>query len=168
MLERDANAELRIEKLKAAHLVDAFDCGNKSLNQFLQRHAFQSQRAGSSTTYLGLDSQTVIGFYSLVVGQIEYADAPDRLRKGQARHPIPAMILARLAISVDRRRAGLGSDLLQDAIHQTFKVAEIAGVRIIVVDAKSDVARAFYEQFDFKPLTEDANRLYLMLKDARG
>jgi hypothetical protein len=93
-------AELRIEKLRRDHAVDAFDCG-RELNRFLVRFAFPNQQAGASQTYIGLSEEIIVGHYTLVVGQVTYEDAPERLTKGLARHPVPIMLLARLAVSVE-------------------------------------------------------------------
>ena len=72
----------------------------------LQRYAWQNQQASASQTHVGLAGNAVVGFYTLVVGQARYEDAPQRLTKGLARHPVPIMLLARLA--VDRRWHGQG------------------------------------------------------------
>src|ERR1035438_9868342 len=80
-----------IEKLRRDHFIDAFDCGHEALNQWLRKHALQNQGAGAAQRYVGLVDGAVIGYYSLAVGQIEFADAPKRLRKGLARHPVPVM-----------------------------------------------------------------------------
>jgi hypothetical protein len=92
-------AALRIEKLQRGHSVDTFDCGQEALNRFLIRFAFKSQQAGASQTYIALADQEVAGYYTLVVGQVEDSAAPERLTKGLARHPVPIMLLARLAIA---------------------------------------------------------------------
>lgn len=158
----------RIEKLRRDHAIDAFDCGENSLNRFLQRHALQSQQAGASQTYLAINGAVVEGFHSLAVGQLEDANAAERLTKGQARHPVPVMILARLAVSLERQGQGLGTDLLQDAMRRTVAAADIAGIRALTVHAKTDAARAFYEKFDFSRLPTDPNHLFLLLKDLRA
>lgn len=101
---------LRIEKLRRDHCIESFDCGKEALNHFLARFALQSQFSIASQTYVALSEATeVIGYYTLVFGSVEYDDAPERLRKGLARRPIPIMILARLAIATSwgRRRIGL-------------------------------------------------------------
>jgi hypothetical protein len=48
-------------------------------------------------TSLGLADARVVGFYTLVVSEVGYDDAPDRLTKGPAQHPVPLMLPARLA-----------------------------------------------------------------------
>src|SRR5438093_9957501 len=106
------NDRPRIEKLRRDHHVDLFDCGQEALNRFLARYALQNQQAEVSQTYVGLVDDEVVGFYTLVVAQVEYDDAPQRLAKGLAKHPIPLMLLARLAIATNRQGKGLGSGLL--------------------------------------------------------
>jgi GNAT superfamily N-acetyltransferase len=159
---------LRIEKLRRDHPVDAFDCGREALNRFLKRHALQSQQAGSSQTYLAMNGAIVEGFHSLAVGQLEYVNAPERLTKGQARHPVPVMILARLAVSLEQQGQGFGTDLLQDAMLRTLAAADIAGIRALTVHAKTEAARAFYQRFDFSPLPTDPSHLFILLKDIRA
>lgn len=158
---------LRIEKLKREHALEGFDCGRLSLNRFLVRHALQSQQAGSSQTYLALAETEVIGYYTLVVGQIEHEGAPVRLKKGLARHPVPIMLLARLAIAAHWQGKGLGSGLLKDAMLRTVQAADIAGIRAFAVHAKDDEARKFYERFDFIASPSDPYHLFRLLKDIR-
>lgn len=159
---------LRIEKLQRGHGIDEFDCGREALNRFLARYAFQNQQAGASQTYIALAANAVVGYYTLVVGQVEYAAAPDRLTKGLARHPVPIMLLARLAIATSWQGRGLGAGLLKDAMQRTLQAADIAGIRAFAVHAKDDEARAFYEHFGFSPLPSDPCHLFRLLKDIRA
>ena len=157
-----------VQKLDASHEVDAFDCGKEPLDQFLQRHALVNQKAGSAQTYVVCrGEQRVAGYYSLTVGAVEHADAPGRVGKGLARHPIPVMLLARLAIDRAEQGKGLGKALLKDALLRTAQAAEIAGIRALLVHAKDDEARAWYEQFDFEPSPTDPYHLFLLMKDLR-
>ena len=164
---------LRIEKLHRSHAVDDFDCGRDALNRFLVRYAFQSQQAGASQTYIALADNVVVGYYTLVVGQVEYAAAPERLTKGLARHPVPIMLLARLAIGTSWQGKGLGAGLLKDAMQRTLRAADIAGIRAFVVHAKvvhakDDQAKAFYEHFGFSPLPSDSYHLFRLVKEIRA
>jgi GNAT superfamily N-acetyltransferase len=160
-------APLRIEKLRRDHAVDDFDCGQEALNRFLIRYAFANQQAGAAQTYLGLSDASVVGFYSLAVGQVAYADAPQRLSKGLARHPVPIMLLARLAVRTGWQGRGIGGGLLKDALRRTLNAADIAGIRAFAVHAKDEAARAFYEHFDFLPSPTDPMHLFVLLKDLR-
>jgi GNAT superfamily N-acetyltransferase len=159
---------LRIEKLQRSHAIEAFDCGREALNKFLIRFALQNQQAEASQTYVALADAEVVGYYTLVVGQIDYDDAPDRLKKGLARHPVPIMLLARLAIATTWQGKRLGAGLLKDAMLRTLQAADIAGIRAFAVHAKDDEARGFYEHFDFLPSPSDPFHLFRLLKDIRN
>jgi GNAT superfamily N-acetyltransferase len=162
------NERPRIEKLRRNHHVDLFDCGQEALNRFLVRYALQNQLAEASQTYVALIGDDIVGFYTLVVAQVEYDDAPQRLGKGLAKHPIPLMLLARLAVATKWQGHGLGSGLLKDAMLRTLQAAEIAGVRAMAVHAKDNHARAFYERFGFLPAPTDPYHLFVLLKDVRA
>ncbi|MCC6391006.1 MAG: GNAT family N-acetyltransferase [Bryobacterales bacterium] len=158
----------RIEKLQRSHPVDRFDCGREALNRFLIRYALQSRQGGASQTYVALAGEEVVGYHTLAVGQIEYNDASERLKKGLAHHPVPVMLLARLAIATAWQGKGLGSGLLKDAMLRTLAAADIAGIRAFVVHAKDEEAKAFYEHFDFVASPSDPFHLFRLLKDIRG
>ena len=96
--------------------------------------------------------------------EIEYDDAPHRLGKGLARHPIPLMLLARLAVASSWQGKGLGSGLLKDAMLRTLQAADIAGIRAMAVHAKDDEARGFYERYGFIPAPTDPYHLFVMLR----
>jgi GNAT superfamily N-acetyltransferase len=159
--------ERRIEKLRREHVLHAFDCGQPDLNAWLIKYALQNQSASSAQTYVGLVNDSVVGYYSLAVGQVEYSDASERLRKGLARHPVPIMLLARLAVHKEWQGKGVGRALLRDAILRTVQASEIAGIRALVVHAKDDAAKRYYEQFDFVPSPTDPLHLFVLLKGLR-
>jgi GNAT superfamily N-acetyltransferase len=155
----------RIEKLRRDHPVDGFTCGREELDRFLLRFAFANQQANASQTYLGLHDAEVVGFYSLVVGEVAYAEAPERLVKGLARHPVPIMLLARLGVSAAWQGKGLGAGLLKDAMRRTLQAADIGGIRAFAVHAKDEAARSFYARFGLVPSPTDPLHMYLLIKD---
>ena len=157
----------RIEKLQPHHAVGAFDCGQEALNRFLQKHALQNQHSGGAQTYVGLADDAVIGYYALAVGLVEQEQAPERMKKGLAKHSIPIMLLARLAVDLHWQKRGVGAGLLKDAMLRTLQAADIAGIRALVVHAKDDAARTFYQRFDFLPSPTDPLHLFMLLKDVR-
>jgi GNAT superfamily N-acetyltransferase len=159
---------LRIEKLRRDHHVEGFDCGKEPLNRFLIRFALQSQLANSAQTYLALSDNIVVGYFTLTFGDVAYDDASERLRKGVARHPVPLMILARLAVPTAWAGKGICSGLLKDALARTLAAAEIAGLRAFAVHTKDDEARTFYEHFGFIPSPSDPMHLFLLLKEVRA
>jgi len=158
-----------VRKLRASDSFDGFDCGQPALNQFLQRYALVNQRANSSQTYVCCSKgDEVLGFYSLAVGSVDPVSAPARVLKGLARHHVPVMILARLAVDQDYQRRGLGRALLKDAVLRTVQAADIAGVRALLVHAKDEAARQWYESWAFEPSPTDLFHLFLMLKDVKA
>ena len=156
-----------IEKLNRSLAVDDFDCDEEALNRFLARFAFASQQASASQTYVGLAERRVIGFYTLVVSEVAYDDAPERLTKGLARHPVPLMLLTRLAVSRMWQGQGAGAGLLKDAMRRTVQAAEIGGIRALAAHAKDDTARTFYEHFGFIASPTDPLHLFVLTKDLR-
>jgi GNAT superfamily N-acetyltransferase len=161
-------SRFRIEKLSRKHPVEAFDCGQEPLNRFLNRYAFQNQQANASQTYVALSDDVVIGFYTLVVGEVAYEGAAERLTKGMARHPVPVMLLARLAVSLDWQGKGVGGGLLRDAILRTVQAADIAGIRAFTVHAKDENARSFYKRYGFIESPTDHMHLFVLIKDLRA
>lgn len=158
----------RPEPLGAHHQVAAFDCGASPFNEFLSRHALGNHQSGTAKTYVATtDSHVVVGYYSLAASQILYADAPARLQKGAARHPVPVVLLARLAVDHAWQGKGLGAGLIKDAVIRVLTAAEGIGVRALLVHAKDNAAQAFYERYDFAPLPSYPMHLVLLLKDAR-
>jgi GNAT superfamily N-acetyltransferase len=161
------NVARRVEKLRAGHLIEGFDCGREELNRYLLRFAWANQQAGAAQTYAGLVGDAVVGYYTLALGQVTREEAPERLAKGLARHPVPIMLLARLAVSRNAQGQGVGKGLLRDAMRRTLQAAEIAGIPAFAVHAKDDGARRFYEKFDFIPSPADPMHLFVPLKDVR-
>ena len=157
-----------VHKLLAADQTEAFDCGQVALNQFLQRYALVNQQANSAQTYVCCHEDSVVGFYSLAVGSVTPESTPSRVIKGLARHPVPVMILARLAVDKAHQGQGLGRALLKDALLRTAQAADIAGIRCLLVHAKDEAARQWYESWEFEPSPTDPYHLFLMLKDLKG
>lgn len=157
-----------VRKLAASDLVDAFDCGQAALNQFLQRFALVNQKANSAQTYVCRQGEVVVGFYSLAVGSVDPQVAPSRVMKGVARHPVPVMILTRLAVDKAHQRKGLGQALLKDALLRTAQAADIAGIRCLLVHAKDDAALQWYASWEFESSPTDPYHLFLMLKDLKA
>jgi GNAT superfamily N-acetyltransferase len=156
-----------IAKLAVTHDATDFDCGQVELNEFIRLYALAGQRANISQTYVAVLDQKIIGYHTLTVGDVVYDDAPERLAKGVPRYPIPVVLLARLAVDLQSQNKGLGAALLVDATRRTLQVADIAGVRAMLVHARDETARDFYAHFGFEPFRKDAFVLYSLLKDLK-
>lgn len=157
----------RIEKLRRDHVVEGFDRGRDELNRYLWRYAWLNQQAAAAQTYVGVAGEAIVGYHTLAVGQVTLEDAPARLAKGLAKHPVPIMLLARLATDRRWQGQGVGKALLRDAMQRTLQAADIAGIRALAVHAKDEEARRFYEHFDFVPSPTDPLHLFVLLKDVR-
>lgn len=153
--------------LSEKHCLDGFDCGNSLLNEWLSRFALLNQHSHAARTFVVCDHARVIGFYSLAVGSVQFEDAPSRAKKGLARHPIPIMILARLAVDKSYQGSGVGAGLLKDALLRTLLVSEHAGVRAVFVNAKNKEAKSFYGKYGFEPSIVDPLWLMLLVKDIK-
>jgi GNAT superfamily N-acetyltransferase len=161
------SGERRIEKLHADHNIEIFDCGREELNRYLLRYTWVNQQAGAAQTYVGLVGDSIVGYHTLAVGQVSREEAPERLTKGLGRHPVPIMLLARLAVDKRWKGQGVGKALLKDAMQRTLQAADIAGIRALAVHAKDEDARNFYQRFDFLPSATDLMHLFVLLKDVR-
>jgi GNAT superfamily N-acetyltransferase len=160
-------ASLHIEKLNRTHAVEHFSCGQPELDRFLIRHALRAQQSNSSQTYVATCSNEIVGFYTIVAGEVHHANAPERVVKGMPRHPIPLLVLARLAVDTKAQGRSIGSGLLLDALGRTLQVADIIGVRALAVPAKDERAVAFYQHFGFAPSPSDPRHLFMLVKDIR-
>ncbi len=94
--------------LRAVQQRHSFACGKEPLDRFLKRFALANQKADSARTYVACRGLTVLAYYSLAAGAVEHADAPLRVGKGLARHPIPVMLLAPSRGRPDLARTGPG------------------------------------------------------------
>ncbi|MBT8420446.1 MAG: GNAT family N-acetyltransferase [Gammaproteobacteria bacterium] len=168
---------LTVEKLTASHDAGRFDCGERELNRFFTRFALSAQRANRSQTYVarrahgcspGEMNQWILGYYTLTVAFAEHGRVPARVGKGLARHRVPLMLIARLAVDQREQGRGIGKGLLKDALLRTVNAAEIAGIRAVVVHAKGDRARGWYERFDFEASPTDPYHLFLLIKDIKA
>lgn len=157
-----------VRKLAGSDAVESFDCGQVALNQFLQRFALVNQKSNSAQTYVCCYGGAVVGFYSLAVGSVDPATAAPRVIKGIPQHPVPVMILARLAVDVQHQGAGLGKALLKDALLRTAQAADIAGIRALLVHAKDETARQWYLNWEFEPSPSDPFHLFLLMKDIKA
>ena len=157
------------QRINASHDLSDFDCGEASLNDWLIDHARQADSSGSARTFVVLDSGTnsVAGYFSLTVGQIDVVDAPARVAMGMGRFPIPVVLLARLAVDRKWQSKGLGRAMLREAVLKTLALSENVGVRAMLVHPLNETAEAFYMKYGFIKSPVREKQLLLLLKDAR-
>ncbi len=151
--------------LERNHVILGFDCGREPLNTFLTRHALANQANDSARTFVALDGNRVAGYYSLAASAVLHEEAPARMGKGLARHPIPTILMARFAVDTNYQGKGLGSALFKDAIKRTLNVSKEIGARAFVVHAKDGDAGKLYEHFQMEPFENNPFHLYMLMKD---
>lgn len=163
--------ELRpVEPLNAKrHVVTDFDCGQPVLDRWLRAYAGQSQRRDVARTFVAADPQMRVGgYYTLVAGRVDHADAPDNVSRGVSRHfPIPVCLIARLAVDKRWQGQGLGSGLLRDALGRTVAAADQIGIRAVLVDAIDDRAAGFYKRYGFTGTSADGLTLMVPISAVR-
>ena len=151
-------SELRpVEPLdRKRHRTEEFDCGEPSLDRWLRSYAGQSERRDIARTFVTTDSKlNVVGYYTLVAGEVEQAAASPSVRAGVSRHfPIPVCLIARLAVDKSWQGRGLGRDLLRDAMRRAVAASDQIGIRAVVVDAIDERAAGFYRRHGFEVTTE--------------
>ncbi len=151
--------------LNKSHNITDFDCGVTVLNNFLKNYARQNIQNYSARTFVATRGNFVVGYYTLVAASVEHSSVPPRINKGLGKYPIPVILLARLAVDISEQGQGLGKALLKDALSRCLSVTENIGARAILVHAKDDKARQFYQKYGFEVSPADEYHLYLLIKD---
>jgi GNAT superfamily N-acetyltransferase len=156
--------------LREEHRLEGFSCGRKSLDHWLIDYARISQAARTGRTFVVADARSamrVVGYYCLAAGHIRREEAHERVAKGVPRHPVPVVVLTRLAVDRAVQGIGLGTWMLRDALLRVRGSAEDLGIRAVIVHASDSTAREFYESRGFVPSPTDPLNLQLLLKDIR-
>jgi GNAT superfamily N-acetyltransferase len=154
------------EALNESHLLDQFECGEPTLDDWLRRRALANQASGASRTYVTCRGFQVVGYYALATGGITSNEAPGRLRRNMP-DPIPVIVLGRLAIDRREQGKGLGALLLRDAVARTYQIAQNVGVAGMLVHALSQDAKQFYEHWGFVESPANPMTLVARLKDMK-
>jgi len=152
---------------KAVHDRTAFDCGEPALNDFLRARAARHQAQRVSRTFVLTDeteSKRILGYYTLSNCQIAREELSEEETRALPRHPVPAVMLARLAVDQAQQGKRYGQWLLMDAIKRCALVGQQSGVYALLVDAKNEDARRFYKRFGFCAIVGHPMTLYLPLE----
>lgn len=159
----------RPEPLERAHDRAGFACGEPELDRWLADHALGAQAADSARVFVSTDGHRVVGYYALAAAQLQPGEASERALKGQPKgRPVPAVLLARLAVDMGHQGRGLGRSLLQDALLRANEAAGEVGIRVMLVHAKHEHASRWYKRFGFEESPTDPLHLVLLMKDLRA
>lgn len=158
---------LIIEPLNSRHNKADFHCAVKTLDHYIQRHAGQDIKRNISRVFVAVlcdNPKEVMGYYSLSTLSIELNYLPEKLSRKLPKHPIPAALIGRLAVSKNAQGYGIGKMLLVDAIKRTVTVSEQIAIYAMIVDTINNEVKDFYTQYGFMSLTDNNSRLFLPLK----
>jgi len=157
---------LKIELLNESHNRGQFDCGNAALNSFLQKTARQHITKGMSRTFVLIEDENpkeILGFFTLSICEVESEHLPPTISK---KYPdqVPAVKLARLAVSIKHQHKGYGNYLIGSAVEKVIFISENVGIIGLFVDAKDDHAKEYYEHFGFISLLGNPLILFLPIQ----
>lgn len=134
------------------------------MDNWLKQRAMKNQLSGASRTFVCCDDANVMAYYSLASSAVVTNNAPGRFRRNMP-DPIPVVVLGRLAVDKSLHGQGLRRALIRDAGLRVIQVAEIIGIRGMLVHALSDEAREFYLRVGFEPSPMDPMMLMVTLVD---
>ena len=158
-----------VEPLSPNHRREGFDCGEPALNDYLLRQAMQDMRRGVSRVYVARErgSSKVLGYYTLSAASFGRKSLPEKEAKRLPHYPVPAALLGRLAVNRSCQGQQMGRYLLFDTFNRVLHAAETLAVYALVVDAKNDSARAFYERYGFRRFPDTLSRLFIPMETLR-
>ena len=154
-------APFQLAPLDAAHDRAAFNSDSEPLNRYLREQVTQDVRRRVTACFVALaDENRIAGYYTLASASLMLADLPASIGKKLPRYPtVPTVRMGRLSVDQAFKGQGLGGALLADALDRAAR-SEIAAYALIV-DAKDDIAAAFYRHHGFIALPESPHTLFL-------
>ncbi len=155
------------ELLADHHVLDDFQSGTPTLDDWLLRRARANQISGASRVYVTCDDRKVMGYYALASSAIAGGDATGRMRRNMP-DPIPVVVLARLAVDRAYQARGVGQGLVRDAALRVLAAADEIGIRGLVVHAISEEAKAFYLSLGLLPSPTNEMTLMIPLGDLKA
>lgn len=151
--------------LDQSHTVEGFDCGDDVLNRWLVSRALSNQHGGGSRTWVATDDVgQVVAFYASSTAIVLHSEASGKYRRNQP-DPIPALLLGRLAVDRKHAGGGLGKALVKHFLMKALEVAELVGVRVLLVHARTREAAHYYQQFGFEQSPFDDLMMMMLVKD---
>jgi predicted GNAT family N-acyltransferase len=165
-LEPGQRDDFRVEPLSKSHERAFFFSGIERLDHYFKTQASQDVSKHVAACFvLTPNGKTVAGFYTLSQYSVDAGALPAEAIRKLPKYPlIPATLLGRLAVSESFRGQRLGEFLLVDALHRSLLHSKQVASAAIIVDAKDDRAKSFYEHFGFIPFPGIGNRLFLLMR----
>lgn len=128
--------------------------------------ALYNQTQGYTRTFVIADEDfRVVGYHAVCAGMIHRNDASRSARGHPAPAELPVAVLARLAVSANHQRRGLGPALLKNALLSVVSASRLVAFRGVVVHAIDDDAVKFYKKYHFQETKGMERRLILSAND---
>jgi len=162
--------DLQIVSFTKAFARTDFSCGKPELDDWLRTQASQQERTGNTRTFLAVfpGDDRVVGYYATTTYRLELDEAALAFGAGTRRYPVPAVLLARLAVDESAQGKSVGAHLLIHALTEIAKASRSVGFEVLVVHAFDEDAVTFYARFGFIRFEEHPLHLFLPLKDLRA
>jgi GNAT superfamily N-acetyltransferase len=166
VVRKQQRDDFRVEPLAKAHDRANFSCGIEPLDSYLQKRASQDVAQHAAVCFvLTPDGKTVAGYYTLSQYSVDLVKLPEEIAKKLPKYPeVPTTLLGRLAVSERFRGQKLGEFLLLDALYRCWQQGKQVASAAVIVDAKDEAAKRFYEHFEFIPLPDTPHRLFLPMR----
>lgn len=143
----------------------SFDCGIEELNSYLKREAHQQQKSGFNVTFTLVNTEAnpkkILGYYSIMNASIKIDELPEEVSKKLPKHPIPAARIGRLARDLSTKGQGIGELLMVNALERIKRLSSEIGCYCVIVDAKNDAAKKFYQRYNFQTFKNNPMALFL-------
>jgi len=159
----------KTERLGPSHDLSAFDCGEPTLNSFLQKHALNNDRAGLGRTFVAIepDQLQVAGYFTVSTGSVRFDSFPDYKKRRLPKYPIPTVHIGRLAVDGKSKGKGLGEALLIEALRKATIASKSIGVFAVDLIALNENAKRFYLKYGFVETLDDPMHLFLPIETVR-
>ncbi len=146
-----------------------FSCGKPDLDEWFRLYAGQQERQDNTRTFLAVAGGDVVaGYYATTAYQLDLDEVASALGAGKRRYPVPAVLLARLAVDRAWQGCGIGKQLLIDAVFRLAEASKSVGFEVVVVDAIDDEAVTFYARFGFQSFVSHQRRLFMPTASLRA
>ncbi len=140
-----------------------FSCGNEELDSYLKEYARQNHKKGIGKSFVALEGNRAIGYYTISMASIEFIEIPEGYNRGIPKYPAPVAKIGRLAVDTQFQGKKIGTALLIDAFKKIQIASKTVAAYAVIVDAKNELAKGFYEGFGFITYKGELS-LYLPLK----
>jgi predicted N-acetyltransferase YhbS len=159
----------RIGRLDRTHIRDQFDCGKPPHDDFVRTLVSQYEKRNLGRTFVAVRAadRRVLGYYTIASGSVTFDAVPPESAKKLPRHPVPVVLIARLAVDRSAQGQRLGEKLLLDALARSWELSDRLGIYAVVVDAIDSAAKSFYQKYQFVSLQDNQFHLFLPISTIR-